>query len=903
MATDRLSLLLESKTIGLEDVLRMENAINRVIEQSQKARAAGDGIAKATSSVSGQSQKFGADFAQFVRDPLGGASAAAEGFLSKLGPMGLALGGAAAAATAAGTALVSWINSTGDAAEKILNLSITTGLGAKEVQLFQGALELSGASIEDLEKASIKLNQQLADTGPAGQKARKSLADIGVSIYDANGALKEAGPLLLDLSRGLSSVGDRAERDRIGVDLLGKSYRALIPAFTELGANVETLKRDGIGIDEQTLQRADALADKLTRVNGLWSQQLTILKSIAAQVAEPFLDAQLRPGPSTVGTFQFGALPIPGSQQTPGTSPEISARLFAPAAGGSTLIDPVRAGRLRGALRGGSSIETQRQQLSDLRNEIDSQRQKIGQLATTPGLTEVAATREIAALKGLEVQYRNLEASIEAAEKAKRDFEKLNALGTFTLTDQFFAFGARPTPSLRRGTERQFPLGLGSFTISEADITAANAGAAAAGTAQNRALGAGLIAASQQADQARLQSIRDSLTFEAERLRLIAGPGGELAAIKAIASLRLDAAQKELAITGNLRDFDQARLQIARDQQLEQLRFAKERDDRNRQTGGQVFDALLAGGAGLRGFAGGLGLGAGRTAFGNLFAEVARGTTGLLQLPGQTGADGRPNLLGRVLAGTPFGIDPNKLALDANTIATQANTAALLGGRAAGTLSGLPSSLFGGAGSNPLIFSAAGGTRSPGIIGADGLPLGIAGQGLSLPSFGLTTAQKIGAAAGIAGGGFLVKSGIQQGGLAGALDIGSGAAGSLAALLPLIGVSGPAAPILAGVALALQVGKGFLPDRRKARARSIQEAIDASRFDFGDTTDLFRDVSGSGALDKGNVTVIQMNVSTLSPRSFLDHATEITDAVREGIKGDHPIVETLQARLDTAGAY
>ena len=890
MATDRLSLLLESKTIGLEDVLRMENAINRVIEQSQKARAAGDGIAKATSNVSSQSQKFGADFAQFVRDPLGGASAAAEGFLSKLGPMGLALGGAAAAATAAGTALVSWINSTGDAAEKVLNLSITTGLGAKEVQLFQGALELSGASIEDLEKASIKLNQQLADTGPAGQKARKSLADIGVSIYDANGALKEAGPLLLDLSHGLSSVGDRAERDRIGVDLLGKSYRALIPAFTELGANVETLKRDGIGIDEKTLQSADLLADKLSRVSKILSQNVTLGKSFVAQFTEPVIDAILGAA---------GTRPARG-----GTFGDPEPKFVAPPSIFSVTTPSSRAAdALRNALRGGVSIDAQRQQLSDLRTEIDGQRLKVTQLAATPDITEAAATREVAALKGLEAQYRNLEATIEAAEKAKRDFEKLNALGTFTVTDQFFAFGARPTPSLRRGTERQFPLGLGSFTVSEADITAANAGAAAAGTAQNRALGAGLIAASQQADQARLQSVRDTLAFETERLRLIAGPGGELAAIKAIATLRLDAAQKELAVTGNLREFEQSRLQIERDRQLELLRFAKERDDKNRQTGGQVFDALLAGGAGLRGFAGGLGLGFGRTAFGNLFAELSRGTTGLLQLPGQTGADGRPNLLGRVLAGTPFGIDPNKLALDANTIATQQNTAALLGGRAAGTLSSLPSSLFGGAGSNPLIFSAIGGTRSAGIIGADGLPLGIAGQGLNIPSFGLTTAQKIGAAAGIAGGGFLVKSGIQQGGLSGALDIGSGAASSLAALLPLIGVSGPAAPILAGVALALQVGKGFLPDRRKARARSIQEAIDASRFDFGDTTDLFRDVSGSGALDKGNVTVVQMNISTLSPRSFLDHATEITDAVREGIRGDHPIVETLQARLDTAGAY
>lgn len=412
------------------------------------------------------------------------------------------------------------------------------------------------------------------------------------------------------------------------------------------------------------------------------------------------------------------------------------------------------------------------------------------------------------------------------------------------------------------------------------------------------------IAEATAGQKERAAAVRQEVEFRSQLVRLIAGPGGELAAAREIARLRLEGAEKEREITQDTAEFERNRVAILREGALEQLRIARERDDRNRQTGGQVFDALLSGGAGVGRFVSGLGLGFGRQAFGNVFAELARGTTGALQLPGQTGADGRPNFLGRVLSGTPFGLDPNKVSLDANTIATQQNTAALLGGRGgSGILGSIPGVFGGGSTSNPFIFSASG--RSGGITGPDGLPLGIVGQGLNLgnPNLGLTLGQKIGAAAGIAGGGFLVKSGIQQGGLAGALDIGSGTAGALAALLPLIGVSGPAAPILAGAALGAQVIKGLLPDPRKARARSIQQAIDASRFDFGDTTELFRDISGSGALDKGNVTIVYMPVSTLSPRTFLDHSTEITDAVKKGIDANHPIVETLQGRLDTAAAY
>lgn len=918
-ATDRLSLLLESKTIGLEDVLRMEKALNRVLEQGQKARATGDGVAAATRNVSASTQQFGQNIGQFIRDPLGTAATAAEGFITKLGPMGIGMAAVGTAAVASGAALISWIKSTGDAAERILNLSITTGLSAKEVQLFQGALELSGASIESLERGAIALNQQLSDVGPTGQKARQSLASIGVSIYDANGALKEAGPLLLDLSKGLASVGDRAERDRIGVDLLGKQYRALIPAFSELGANVETLRRDGYGIDGKTLQQADELADKLTRIGNLLGQNVTLAKAFLGTFLGPVFDSILAPPPST-----------PWRGPTTSTAgPRIGDGFIESVFGvaGGTRSPTAASSRLLASLSG-TSIESERQQLSDLRTQIDSQRLKVRQLADNPDITEAAATREIAALRGLESQYRKLEAAIKASEDAKREFDKLNALGTFTVTDQFFRFGAQRTPSLRRGAERQFPLETNPFglrladrdgaaiQITEASIQAANAGSEAAAAARAKAILEGTRLADEQAKRLRVESIQQSLAFESERLRLIAGPGGELAAVKAIAQLRLDSVQAELAITGDLRAAEEARLRIFRDRALEELRISKERDDRNRQTGGQVFDALVAGGAGIRGFASGFGIGQGRTAFGNLFSEIARGTTGALQLPGQVGADGRPNLFGRVLSGTAFGLDPNKIAIDANTLATQLNTAAQqqntaaqLGGRVGGAIGGslgsifgAPSSVFGGAGTNPLIFSATGGTRSSGITGADGLPLGIVGQGLGLgnPNLGLTTLQKVGAAAGIAGGGFLVKSGIQQGGLGGALDIGAGGAGALAALLPLIGVSGPAAPILAGVALGAQVIKNFLPDPRKARAAAIDRLVNASRVDFGDVTGIDTDFARGGSLasTKGGIVVIQ-NINAADAKSFLDRRDDIAAAISQSIEeGNSRLREGITRTVD-----
>jgi hypothetical protein len=147
----------------------------------------------------------------------------------------------------------------------------------------------------------------------------------------------------------------------------------------------------------------------------------------------------------------------------------------------------------------------------------------------------------------------------------------------------------------------------------------------------------------------------------------------------------------------------------------------KQRIEENKQFAGNLFDAITGGTT--RQFFSGILHNTGRTVFENVFSSILNG--GKFQLPGQTDANGQPNILGKLLQGSAFGIDPTKnaekLSVDINTLATNANTVALdtliqlMGGTvpAGAVVSGAPS----GTSTAPLNF---GGFNIPGLTSNGG---------------------------------------------------------------------------------------------------------------------------------------------------------------------------------------
>jgi len=421
---------------------------------------------------------------------------------------------------------------------------------------------------------------------------------------------------------------------------------------------------------------------------------------------------------------------------------------------------------------------------------------------------------------------------------------------------------------------------------------------------QQRAFGEGLL----NRDKQRLSILQQQVEFEARKTELLAGPGGEIAALERSIGLRLQAVDLQVQL-GAAIDVQAEKTRILQDRELQLLEIQARRLSEFKANVQQAFDALVSGGGGgIRDFVKAQGLGVGRAIVGNVAGEFA-GLGSALNLPGQRNADGTPNLFGRLLAGTPFASTDLKTATDRNTQATERNTQALLGGGATGSIAGalgLPGGLFSGSGSNPFIFSAQSSNGLPGMTGTaadSAVNRSIANQlGFKFGGGGSSNLMKgVGVAGLVAGSAFGAYSGFSAGGAQGALQGSSailgGAGGLLAMLAP---TTGPLAPILLGAALATGLGAALLGDPKQRRDKQINQLIEEAKFTGNDPMAYSMDLYGRsfdsnylGNIRAGQQTIV-VQVQAMDSKSFLDHSSDIADGVRYAMQQGHGLNQTAR---------
>lgn len=370
-------------------------------------------------------------------------------------------------------------------------------------------------------------------------------------------------------------------------------------------------------------------------------------------------------------------------------------------------------------------------------------------------------------------------------------------------------------------------------------------------------------------------------------LALSAGPGGELATARAIYDLRMSAAQTDLDAAEARLDFETRIAEAVANRRREE-----------RQTAGSVFDAITSGRGGIKQYGAGLLLGQGRTMFQNAYGMLGKSLgSGALSL-----TDNPDSKLGKLTAGTWFGAEGKQLAaadMQLRAAGMQLAAAGRGGGGGVGAafdgLMGLPQIAGLGGGGGQLASVASG----RGLTGIDMSPINIPGykpassKGL-FNSAGSSVAT-IGAIAGAAIGTYTALQSNNT--AAKVLGAGSSLAGGTAALLALAGVSGPAAPILAGVALAMGVGTMFLGDPKKRYAGRESALIDSQRYNAPSGVDYSSDIYG-GLLSydyRGNLrsAPIIINVNAIDSRG-------VGEAVREAIVEYPPLMAEMRQSFQPA---
>ena len=125
----------------------------------------------------------------------------------------------------AGLALGSFISSTLKWADSIQDLSDATGIATQNILGFTQAVQQSGGTTEDAQKAITQLVQSLGEAKEGGAKVQYAFEQVGVSLKDL--ATLSEKDLLNKTVKGLAKIEDVTKRARIQNEIFGKSLRGV----------------------------------------------------------------------------------------------------------------------------------------------------------------------------------------------------------------------------------------------------------------------------------------------------------------------------------------------------------------------------------------------------------------------------------------------------------------------------------------------------------------------------------------------------------------------------------------------------------------------------------------------------------------------------------------------------
>lgn len=148
----------------------------------------------------------------------------------------------------------------GQSADEINTLSKQSGIAADTIQKMQYASDLLDVDMETAVKAAAKLKKGL-------DKNESTLVSMGVAVRDQNGQYRDMESIFMNTIRALSKIDDEVERDKVAMDLFGKSADELAgyiddggQAFAELSKQAQ---EKGLIISDEDLQKANEFNDTL----------------------------------------------------------------------------------------------------------------------------------------------------------------------------------------------------------------------------------------------------------------------------------------------------------------------------------------------------------------------------------------------------------------------------------------------------------------------------------------------------------------------------------------------------------------------------------------------------------------------------------------------------------------
>ena len=171
---------------------------------------------------------LGARIKDAIQNPLQAAGNAAEGFLNKLGLVGVAAGAAAVGIGMAAKAGWDAMKSLGNYGDELQDTASRMGLTTQETEKFRLAMRSVGGDMGSLENVMRKLSQEI-DTGG------KTLKELNVDYRDfRTGELLPTSQIILNLATKFRDLPEGPIRNAAAIKVMGRAALEVLPDLVEL---------------------------------------------------------------------------------------------------------------------------------------------------------------------------------------------------------------------------------------------------------------------------------------------------------------------------------------------------------------------------------------------------------------------------------------------------------------------------------------------------------------------------------------------------------------------------------------------------------------------------------------------------------------------------------------------
>ena len=153
-----------------------------------------------------------------------------------------------------------------DKASQKLNLS------AENYQKLSYAMDMNGASIDDVSKGMKTIVSDLGKMSNGVSNANDKYQKLGVSLKNSNGTLKSSEQVLFDSIDALAKMTDETKRNAMAQEIFGKSSAELTPLLNSGSKGIKELMQEaenyGMVMSDDAVKASADFDDSLTRLQG-----------------------------------------------------------------------------------------------------------------------------------------------------------------------------------------------------------------------------------------------------------------------------------------------------------------------------------------------------------------------------------------------------------------------------------------------------------------------------------------------------------------------------------------------------------------------------------------------------------------------------------------------------------